>query len=185
MQTAEIYAGREYLGTTAQALCCPNTEIHRRRLGMAGALLGGVQISTLADIGCGFADLAGFLKPEVIYIGVDSTPAFIEQARERHPELFLIAQNGIEWLEKCEPQSMDAVVALGVLATCDSGQMRELLCLMRRAARKIVVVSWQERREYKGSFNAWDREDVECWLGRCKALSSSLNDTEYTGAFIP
>lgn len=185
MQTVEIYADREYLGTTAQALCCPDTDTHRRRLRMAGALLRGVQINTLADIGCGFADLVEFLKPEVIYIGVDSTPAFIKQASERRPELQLIAQNGIEWLENCEPRSLDAVVALGVLATCDSGQMRELLCLMRRAARKIVVVSWQERREYKGSFNAWDREDVEHWLGRCKALSSSLNDTEYTGAFIP
>ena len=62
MQTVEIYADREYLGTTAQALCCPDTDTHRRRLRMAGALLRGVQINTLADIGCGFADLVEFLK---------------------------------------------------------------------------------------------------------------------------
>ena len=84
MQTVEIYADREYLGTTAQALCCPDTDTHRRRLRMAGALLRGVQINTLADIGCGFADLVAFLRPEVIYIGVELDAGF-HQAGQRAP----------------------------------------------------------------------------------------------------
>ena len=185
MQTSAIYADQAQHGATSAALCIPDAELHHRRLRLAAALLSGLSIDGVVDIGCGFGDLRKHLRSGIAYAGIDVTPQFIEQGRKKYPEALLIEADAIGWLEQQEPASMEAVVALGVLATCDRDQMRELLCLMRRAARRAVVVSWQELREYRGSFNAWHREDVEHWLGRCKALSSSLGDTEYTGAFIP
>jgi SAM-dependent methyltransferase len=50
--------------------------------------IGDLQNASVLDVGCGFGDLRAFLKKKGIvvrYTGLDLQPAFIEEARRRHP----------------------------------------------------------------------------------------------------
>jgi SAM-dependent methyltransferase len=50
--------------------------------------IGDLRGASVLDVGCGFGDLLGFLEERnvsVRYTGIDIQPAFIEEARRRHP----------------------------------------------------------------------------------------------------
>ena len=53
--------------------------------------------STVLDVGCGFADLYGFLKERGWcgrYTGIDIVPGLLSTARERNPEFDLEEETG-------------------------------------------------------------------------------------------
>lgn len=68
------------------------------------------------DVGCGTGSLLEFLPNDVVYIGCDLNPAYIEEARRRHGDrgTFICARVGEE-LPPVTEGSMDFVIALALL----------------------------------------------------------------------
>lgn len=186
MQTNDVYLTTDEHGETARALCCPNPALHLDRLGLTAGLLAEVRPAFLLDIGCGFGDLHTVLGRAPRYIGIDVTARFIEVAKSRGAKDAVFHHiPALDFLMLCPDDIYDAVVALGVLATQTQDDLAALLPEMKRAARKAVVVSWIQRGEYDGSFNAWDQSDLAAYLGQPVRTVSLAGDAEYTGLFTP
>ena len=69
---------------------------------------------SILDVGCGFADYSTFLNERfnsVNYIGLDLTPAMIEQAHQLHPDLDLRVGN---LMEVSFEEKFDVVTANGI-----------------------------------------------------------------------
>jgi SAM-dependent methyltransferase len=72
-------------------------------------------LSSVLDVGCGFADLHGFLRARGWrgkYTGIDIVPELLAVARERHPELDLREVDGAE--DATDLPRHDFVIASGV-----------------------------------------------------------------------
>ena len=128
------------------------------------------------DVGCGFADLAGYLRVRygpVQYEGVDICPRVIEEARRRHPTLALRV---LDILEDDPGGSYDFVIANGVfyLLGDDAGaRMRAMVARMfalsRRAVAFTTLSTWAGRRA-PGEFQADPLET----LAFCRTLTARV-----------
>ncbi|MEI8292955.1 MAG: class I SAM-dependent methyltransferase [bacterium] len=128
---------------------------------------------SVLDVGCGFADYAGFLSDrhrDVEYHGIDLSPAMIEMARQARPDLDLRVAN---ILDLPEDVSYDVVSANGIfylLGTEAPFLMRRLVGEMFRRSRRGVVFNslstWASIQE-DGEFYA-DPLEVVAW---CRELS--------------
>lgn len=82
---------------------------------IAGPALANPDASVL-DVGCGFADLYGFLRGagwRGRYTGIDIVPGLLKVARERYPDIELHEHDGSEHLDRFPAH--DFVIASGVM----------------------------------------------------------------------
>jgi SAM-dependent methyltransferase len=128
---------------------------------------------SVLDVGCGFADYAGYLEarhPGVRYDGVDLSPAMIARARQARPDLDLRVGNLLH--EPAEP-THDFVSANGIfylLGAEAPALMPRLVAAMFARCREAVVFNslstWASVHE-PGEFYADPLETVR-W---CRELS--------------
>jgi SAM-dependent methyltransferase len=69
----------------------------------------------ILDIGCGTADILGFLPPGVEYWGYDISPEYIESARSRFGSRGVFQCGNLEVTGLAALPPMDAVLGIGVL----------------------------------------------------------------------
>ena len=127
---------------------------------------------TLLDVGCGFADYAGFLKekyPHIQYDGVDITPEFVEQVKQEKPELNIRHMD----ILSNDPGQYDIVTANGIFYLLGSDAevvMQELVARMFALCRKTIAFNslsvWCDDQE-EGEFYADPLKTVEF----CRTLS--------------
>jgi SAM-dependent methyltransferase len=88
----------------------------------------------LLDIGCGAGGLLGALPPDVVYVGYDLNPRYVEAARRRHGGRgeFYCARAG-EPPEELLAGDFDLVVAKSILHHLDDREAGELMEVARRA----------------------------------------------------
>lgn len=102
-------------GETPRALGwgCTKDQLERFRITCENNDLEG---KTVLDIGCGFADLYGYILKRGIkcrYIGIDIVPEFIEYCKRKYNDAEFINSNIM--LEKDRLPSADIVVSVGTL----------------------------------------------------------------------
>jgi SAM-dependent methyltransferase len=141
-------------------------------LAEVGALTG----KRILDVGCGLADYADFLEArfgDLTYVGIDVSPAMVEQARARRPDLDLAVANVLE-LEVDRP--FDVVNANGIfylLGEHAPELMHLLITRMWEASGRAVAFNslsaWADRRE-PGEFQADPLET----LAFCRSLTRSV-----------
>lgn len=97
-------------------------------------LVGDLQHARVLDIGCGFADFYDCLRErgfQGTYTGYDVTPAVLDVARRKHPELAArLALCNV--LTEDVDERFDYVFANGVLNLRGSGNTRHMVRLLRR-----------------------------------------------------
>lgn len=110
--------------------------------------------ASVADIGCGYGALAGFLRArgwQGHYEGVDISPAMIAVARERLPE----DENVTLTLGRCASKSADFVIASGIFnvkGSADSASWEsyvfaiidDLVASARRGVALNFLSSWSD-----------------------------------------
>jgi SAM-dependent methyltransferase len=100
----DFYAQRwEQYGYDTRSLGIGSRESQEIRFDVLSQI-GDLRNASVLDVGCGFGDLRSFLERRGIpvrYTGLDLQPAFIEEARRRHPDdAFFCAD-----IERFEPNS--------------------------------------------------------------------------------
>lgn len=97
---------------------------------------------SVLDVGCGFAELARFLKKRytgVSYTGVDIVPEFIKEAKKRFPEYDFYTR---DYLDKPLKKKFDVVVASGVLNSKVGNKIeycKKAIKTMFKQAKKVFV----------------------------------------------
>jgi SAM-dependent methyltransferase len=139
---ADFYNQRvQTYGHDPKACDYGRAESQLRKFTVLSAMTNYAGLSVL-DVGCGFADYAGFLAERhagVQYHGIDLSPAMINQARKARPGLDLRVANV---LDLPETETYDIVSANGIfylLNTEAPELMRRLVGEMFRRARRGVV----------------------------------------------
>ena len=89
---------------------------------------------SLLDVGCGPADIIASL-PEIDYVGVDLSPAYIAAARARFGARGRFLAGDVYTLPQLVDRQFDAVLAQGLLHHLDDG---EAVTLLRFAATKLA-----------------------------------------------
>ena len=121
----------------------------------------------LLDVGCGFADFAGFLvqnNPPKSYTGWDICASMVEHARRLHPDLS-ISQANILTLETQE--TFDVVMANGIFYLLGPNAwslMQNIIRKMFSLAREVVAFNTL-------SSKATDKEPNEFYADPCDVLS--------------
>lgn len=123
------------------------------------------QHQTLLDVGCGFADYADYLQmraPHVKYEGVDITPNFVEQAKQKHPDVDIYLMDILSE----EPGIFDVVTANGIFYLLGEGaeeMMQKLVTRMFELCRGSVAFN---------SLSTWcdDKEADEFYADPMKTL---------------
>jgi SAM-dependent methyltransferase len=170
---ADFYNQRvQTYGHDPRACDYGRAESQRRKFSVLASVADYKGLSVL-DVGCGFADYAGFLAerhPGVEYHGIDLSPAMIEKARQARPDLDLRVAN---LLDLPPGESYDVVSANGIFYLLGAGApalMRRLVGEMFRRARRGVVFNslstWASVHE-PGEYYA-DPLEVVTW---CRELS--------------
>ena len=128
---------------------------------------------SVLDVGCGFADFAGYLRDrfaDIRYTGVDITPAMVASARELHPDL-TIHQGDI--LAEDFGGPFDLVTANGIFYLMGDGAeelMRRIVARMFQLSRRAVAFNslstWAPDQE-PGEFYA----DPAAILDFCRSLT--------------
>ncbi|MCI0687883.1 MAG: class I SAM-dependent methyltransferase [Sporichthyaceae bacterium] len=77
------------------------------------------------DIGCGPGDILAYF-PEVTYVGVDPSPAYIASATRRFSGKGMFSVAGVDDLDAKELGEFDLVIAKGVLHHIDDDQATKL-----------------------------------------------------------
>jgi 2-polyprenyl-3-methyl-5-hydroxy-6-metoxy-1,4-benzoquinol methylase len=85
----------------------------------------------LLDIGCGPASMRPYLN-EVIYIGIDPEPAYIQLARTRHGTHGTFIQAGVQDIADRLHGDFDIVIAIGVLHHLDDTEAHLLFEMTRK-----------------------------------------------------
>lgn len=94
--------------------------------------------SSVLDLGCGYGDIARFFVDRCRYVGIDSNPSYIAEARKRN------RQNNAEFIvadiadsEVHESGPFDLVLLSGVMHHLSSGQVTAMI----KTARELVSES--------------------------------------------
>ncbi len=162
-------------GSTLGALDYGGPESQRARFEVLAAAFDVTGASVL-DVGCGLAHLADFLEERyegVRYQGIDVSPAMVEQARRRRPDLRLECGN----IHDSVPGEFDVVYANGIFYLL-GGQaptlMRELVermwSLARRGLAFTSLSTWGGEPAHD-EFQADPLETIEF----CRTLTPSLS----------
>lgn len=120
---------------------------------------------TLLDVGCGFADYAGFLHdkyPHIKYSGVDITPEFIAQEKINNKNLDLRHLD----IMNDDPGQFDIVTANGIFYLLDQDAEKFMQDLIKRMfALSLNAVAFN-------SLSAWcnDQEEGEFYADPLKTL---------------
>jgi SAM-dependent methyltransferase len=170
---ADFYNQRvQTYGYDPRACDYGRAESQRRKFSVLASATDYNGLSVL-DVGCGFADYAGFLAerhPGIEYHGIDLSPAMIEKARQARPDLDLRVAN---LFDLPSDEFYDVVSANGIfylLGTEAPALMRRLVSEMFRRCRRGVVFNslstWASVQE-QGEYYA-DPLEVVAW---CRELS--------------
>jgi hypothetical protein len=95
-------------------------------------------ISTLVDVGCGFADGLEYIRekiPNINYLGIDIVPEFIEHAKLRYPECRFHCD---DFDEITFDFHVDAVIASGIFNHNTGSNYDDLTRFLRFAVRNNV-----------------------------------------------
>jgi ubiquinone/menaquinone biosynthesis C-methylase UbiE len=182
---SEMYEAQQHHGATSRGLCIPDTGVHRARLQLAAEMLMDHDVADVLDLGCGFGELADLLDTDVRYVGVDQTLWILALAREQRSHRRFVQSEVVDFLVNSRSAQHDAVVALGVMVTMPQDAIGQLLRLMGATASKLVIVSFQDARYYRGKLFAHHLRDVEALLGPCSVWRKAAGDTEITALFGP
>lgn len=144
-------------GTASAALDYGSWESQRVRFAAIASALPADARSVL-DVGCGFGDLAGYLREqgrdEVAYVGLDISTAAVAVARERAPDARFVVGDIFEsdWLPEGVTR-FDAVVSNGVCYCWGAdawplveAYLRRLHALARRAVVFTALSTFAEHR---------------------------------------
>jgi trans-aconitate methyltransferase len=131
---------------------------------------------SILDVGCGFADYSDFLKNKGIntsYTGLDLTPAMVQHARLRHPNLEIICGNILDF---SSPKEFDIVSANGIFYLIDDDPwvkmqdiIRQMFTLCTQALTFNSLSLWAEEKT-ENEFYADPLKTIEF----CKKLTSRL-----------
>lgn len=154
-----------------------NTYYHERLLGLLRFLI--PENRRVLDLGCGGGDILERLRPSV-GVGVDSDPAMVTAARERHPGL----QFHVDDIERLSvpAEQLDFIVLCNVVGFLDDIQ-RALLQLQRYAtpSTRIVIVHynylWEPALKLAERLGLKVREPYLNWL----SLADLQNLLQMTG----
>lgn len=134
-----------------------------RRLALAQHAAAYLVGSSVLDLGCGYGELARFVKGT--YLGIDFSPFVIEKAKEmKLGAQFLVA----DILDLPDVGQFDTVAMLEVLEHMDDPP--HVINLVRPLARRRIVIS-VPKRSYSGSdpychvWPTWSPQDVTDLLG--------------------
>jgi hypothetical protein len=178
LDVKKLYEDQQVHGKTSRGLCIADVKVHERRLHTAGFLYGLLPSrSTILDVGCGFGDLLDYLPKGVNYAGADMTQWIVDAAREAHPEHPFHHKSLAELAANTQPR-YDVVASLGVITTATPTELPLMLAQLRGLARRHVLVSWQLKGLYEGSFHAYSEKEVGSAFSR--RLASVITDTEVT-----
>jgi ubiquinone/menaquinone biosynthesis C-methylase UbiE len=133
---------------------------------------------SVLDLGCGLGDLYQWfkvIKTDVIYTGIDLTPAMVKHAQERFPEINFFEGN-INGLPETQVAGYDFVVASGIFAHRQQQPtefLYETIHEMYRRAKKGIAFnclsSWREEQD-EGEFYA---DPIET-LNYCRSISNCI-----------
>jgi len=136
-------------GWHARALYWSSREVQETRFAVLAEV--GLQAGDrLLDVGCGFGDLAIFLRNrghDVAYAGIDLSPDLVRAGRERYPGLDL--REGDLFDLDPAPESFDVVMLSGALneGLGDGGEhARRVIERMYRTARRAVAFNLLDAR---------------------------------------
>jgi len=119
-------------GAAPQALDWGSLAAQEKRFA-ALAQIGSLEGRSVLDVGCGLADLWGYLQRQglnVDYTGYDLTPAMIERAKQRYPSVRLEVRNLLD--EPEPPSRFDYVLASGIFYLRRVNPMAYLETMARR-----------------------------------------------------
>ena len=147
---------------------------------------------SVLDVGCGFGEMAKFLKKRyegVKYTGVDIVPEFIEEAKKNFPEFhFFVA----DYFNKPMEEKFDVVLASGTINSNVENNMeyrKRAIEVMFEHAKKVLVFNMlgahpQPKNDKKES-NVWYADSLEilkyCMsLTRRVVLRANYHPTDFT-----
>lgn len=180
-------------------------ELHERRLEAAltlyTRLVGGensIVKFTALDFGCGLGTLYPYLKDKVsAYLGVDSNQALINICLDTHgfsdTHYFEVGEIGAPQYRWPVSGNWDVVFCLGVAAHLDTSEgkreanLREFARTLCQAANEAVIVEFQEKPHYAGSFASYTFAEVcEAFMQQPTANKVIRNpgDTVFTALFV-
>lgn len=96
------------------------------------------------DVGCGYGRAIPLLKTDVDYIGIEITPAFIEEAKARYPSNRFLLQDARKMT--FDDNSFDWGLAIGI---ADSIYWPEIKKEMQRVCKKILILRCEQPKEYE------------------------------------
>jgi SAM-dependent methyltransferase len=102
----------------------------RTRRALAEEYIGAKPGQRLLDIGCGTAEILGYL-PEVEYIGFDQNESYIRAAQKRYGARGNFVGRDVNDVLLGTLGSFDVVLALGILHHLDDGETRKLFGLAK------------------------------------------------------
>ena len=146
MRSAYLKRIKTY-GLEHKSLFYPSEALHTTKLAHISRIIH-LEVKTsdsVLDIGCGTGDLIPFL-PTCVYRGVDLVSEFIEEARNRFPNLQFDCVNMMNLTDK-----YDWIILAGMMGTVPMPEM-----LIKKAwelAIKGIIVDFIDSRKYQGYLN--------------------------------
>jgi 2-polyprenyl-3-methyl-5-hydroxy-6-metoxy-1,4-benzoquinol methylase len=89
----------------------------------------------ILDLGCGTAEILGALPPDVMYVGYDMSPEYIEAAEKRFGGRGIFHCRPLEQAEVATIEHFDLVMGLGVLHHLDDPSARNFMRIAMSALR--------------------------------------------------
>lgn len=163
-------------GVGPAALYWSSREIQEIRFSVLSAI--GLQSGdTVLDVGCGFGDLASYLKEkgiELAYTGIDLSPDLIAAGRKKDPELKLVEGDIFDFDPL--PQSYDFVLLSGALnenLNDDGVYARRVIRRMYQACRRGVALNLLNA-NHEWTASRWNLQSFKPaeMLAYCRELSA-------------
>lgn len=164
-------------GLSARSLDWGSRESQEVRFAVLAGV-GGLSGASILDVGCGLADLHGWLLDQGVphrYVGLDVTPDMAARAAARYPDIEVRQAEALAWDGFAE-QSFDYVFASGLFYLRRQSPAAYLQATVAR------LFSWCRKGLAFNSLSAWaeGREPDEFYadpletLAACRALASRL-----------
>lgn len=98
-------------------------------------------IESIIDLGCGDLWFTAGLPGVVRHIGVDIWPEQLKLAAERRPVFGWepVCMDALAYMRQCPDHYVDAVLAIDIIEHLEKEQGLELLDIMERVAKKLVI----------------------------------------------
>lgn len=116
----------------------------------------------ILDVGCGYCDIMNFLdKKWYRYTGLDVTDWIVAYAKQQHPDL-TVQQGDLKTFEYGLP--FELTLSIGTMATLDPAEDITFLEDLLRSTWKTLIISYQDKAKYKGSFRSFRTEDLQVFF---------------------